>query len=283
MLDTAAIIISQGEKIAYAYAEGVNDNMTQSHFHDFFELYYLLDGERLHMIEGETYHFTANDFVLFPPHIMHYSYGEKDMPFKRIVLYFTPDLITDEDVRQKLLEKVTIFTTQSLKASSILPLLQDLTRELDSPGKYHDAFISNQLNRLLLSILRLEFNAAKSIPKTRSAQAVDYIHTHYMDNLTLEELAKSIYMDPFYLSHQFKEVTGYTITQYIHLVRIRNCQFLLLNTEDKITDISSACGFTSFSQFNRVFHKFCNESPSEYRKSQSTGRLLRERPKILHN
>ena len=66
MLDTAAIIISQGKKIAYAYAEGVNDNMIQSHFHDFFELYYLLDGERLHMIEGETYHFTANDFVLFP-------------------------------------------------------------------------------------------------------------------------------------------------------------------------------------------------------------------------
>ena len=35
MLDTAAIIISQGKKIAYAYAEGVNDNMTQSHFTDF--------------------------------------------------------------------------------------------------------------------------------------------------------------------------------------------------------------------------------------------------------
>ena len=47
MLDTAAIIISQGKKIAYAYAEGVNDNMTQSHFHDFFELYYLLEGERI--------------------------------------------------------------------------------------------------------------------------------------------------------------------------------------------------------------------------------------------
>ena len=111
----------------------------------------------------------------------------------------------------------------------------------------------------------------------------NHIHTHYMDNLTLEGLAKSIYMDPFYLSHQFREVTGYTITQYIHLVRIRNCQFLLLNTEDKITDISSACGFTSFSQFNRVFHKFCNESPSEYRKSQSTGRLLVERPKPLRH
>lgn len=105
MLDTAAIIISQGKKIAYAYAEGVNDNMTQSHFHDFFEFYYLLEGERMHMIEGEIYHFTANDFVLFPPHIMHHSYGDKDMPFKRIVLYFSPDLIVNDTIRQLLSEK----------------------------------------------------------------------------------------------------------------------------------------------------------------------------------
>lgn len=267
MLDTAAIIISQGKKIAYAYAEGVNDNMIQSHFHDFFELYYLLDGERLHMIEGETYHFTANDFVLFPPHIMHYSYGEKDMPFKRIVLYFTPDLITDEDVRQKLLEKVTIFTTQSLKASSILPLLQDLTRELDSPGKYHDAFISNQLNRLLLSILRLEFNAAKSIPKTRSAQAVDYIHTHYMDDISVNQLAEMLYISPYHLCHEFKNATGKTIIQYLNTTRILHAQRLMLETDYNITRISREVGFSNLTHFNRIFKKVTGVNPSEKKKN----------------
>ena len=45
MLDTAAIVMSHGKKLAYGYAEGVNDNMCQSHFHDFFELYYLESGE----------------------------------------------------------------------------------------------------------------------------------------------------------------------------------------------------------------------------------------------
>lgn len=44
MLDTAAILMSHGEKVAYGYAEGVNDNMCQSHFHEFFELYYLESG-----------------------------------------------------------------------------------------------------------------------------------------------------------------------------------------------------------------------------------------------
>ena len=132
MLDTAAIIISQGKKIAYAYAEGVNDNMTQSHFHDFFELYYLLEGERMHMIEGEIYHLTANDFVLFPPHIMHHSYGEKDMPFKRIVLYFSPDLIANDTICQLLSEKELLFVNEGYIPNQILSLL--LSPPLQSPA-----------------------------------------------------------------------------------------------------------------------------------------------------
>lgn len=149
MLDTAAIIISQGKKIAYAYAEGVNDNMTQSHFHDFFELYYLLEGERMHMIEGEIYHLTANDFVLFPPHIMHHSYGEKDMPFKRIVLYFSPDLIANDTICQLLSEKELLFVNEGYIPNQILSLLLSLTHEIDVPGKYHDAYICNQLAEIL--------------------------------------------------------------------------------------------------------------------------------------
>lgn len=69
------------------------------------------------MIEGEIYHFTANDFVLFPPHIMHHSYGDKDMPFKRIVLYFSPDLIVNDTIRQLLSEK-NFFCERSICAKS---------------------------------------------------------------------------------------------------------------------------------------------------------------------
>ena len=210
MLDTAAIIISQGKKIAYAYAEGVNDNMTQSHFHDFFELYYLLEGERMHMIEGEIYHLTANDFVLFPPHIMHHSYGEKDMPFKRIVLYFSPDLIANDTICQLLSEKELLFV--------------------------NEGYIPNQiLSLLLLNMLRLDFEAVKSIPKTRSAKAVDYIHNHYMEDISVNQLAEILYVSPYHLCHEFKNATGKTIIQYLNTTRILHAQRLMLETDYNIT------------------------------------------------
>ncbi|MDR0562970.1 MAG: helix-turn-helix domain-containing protein [Spirochaetaceae bacterium] len=49
------------------------------------------------------------------------------------------------------------------------------------------------------------------------------------------------------------------------MTRIRNAQQYLLGTSMKISEIAEQCGFTSFSQFNRVFHKFCRISPSRFR------------------
>ncbi len=93
----------------------------------------------------------------------------------------------------------------------------------------------------------------------------NYIHTHYSDDISLSSLADTFYISPYYLSHQFKAVTGYTVVQYVQLTRIKNAQYLLLNSKDKITRIAEQTGFSSFSQFNRVFRKFCGMSPSDYK------------------
>ena len=88
MIDQAGIMMAQGALIASERIIGVNDNMAQSHYHEYFELYYLETGERFHMVQDRCYKMTAGEFIIFPPYVMHYSYGEKDMPFKRLVLYF---------------------------------------------------------------------------------------------------------------------------------------------------------------------------------------------------
>jgi YesN/AraC family two-component response regulator len=106
--------------------------------------------------------------------------------------------------------------------------------------------------------------------KDESSQKIytiaNYIHNHYSGELTLNSLSREFFISPYYLSHQFKDVTGYTLTQYIQMTRIRNVQYLLLNTKKKISELADECGFTSFSQFNRIFQKYCNQSPSEFRK-----------------
>ena len=85
----------------------------------------------------------------------------KDMPFKRIVLYFSPDLIANDTICQLLSEKELLFVNETYTPNQILSLLLSLTHEIDVPGKYHDAYICNQLNGLLLNMLRLDFEASQ--------------------------------------------------------------------------------------------------------------------------
>ena len=73
------------------------------------------------------------------------------------------------------------------------------------------------------------------------------------------------YISPSYLSREFKRVTHFNLTNYIQMTRIKNAQYRLSATDNKITDIASDCGFTSFSQFNRIFNKVTGKSPREYR------------------
>ena len=94
----------------------------------------------------------------------------------------------------------------------------------------------------------------------------EYIHAHFTEPLTLEGLARQFYMSGYYLSHQFRQVTGFTLTDYIQMTRIRNVQTMLVNTDVPVTEAAFDCGFTSFSQFNRVFRKHIGMAPSQYRK-----------------
>ena len=100
-------------------------------------------------------------------------------------------------------------------------------------------------------------------------QICHYIHTHYFEPLSLESLSRQFFISPCYLSHQFKNVTGYTLTRYIQMTRICNAQYMLQNTDKAISVLATECGFNSFSQFNRIFQNLCGQSPSSFRKNQS--------------
>mgnify|MGYP000755542842 FL=1 len=88
MIDVAQTSMAAGAACAIAQVTGVNDNMSQSHYHDYFELYFLDSGERYHLMDDKLFKLQAGDCILFPPQTMHRSYGDQDMAFSRAVLYF---------------------------------------------------------------------------------------------------------------------------------------------------------------------------------------------------
>lgn len=99
-------------------------------------------------------------------------------------------------------------------------------------------------------------------------QSVQYIGTHYAQRLTLEDMARRVYLSPAYFSRIFKEETGETFTAYLSRVRIERSLELLRRKELRLADIAQLVGFEDQSYFTRVFKKHTGVSPLRYREDK---------------
>ncbi len=94
-----------------------------------------------------------------------------------------------------------------------------------------------------------------------------YINNHFREDIQVDELARLVSLTPNYVSTIFKEVTGLTIVQYIHQLRMETARDLLQHSDMSIAQISNYLGFCDPSYFNRVFKKITGQPPSRLRAS----------------
>ena len=94
----------------------------------------------------------------------------------------------------------------------------------------------------------------------------DYIADHYDSIGSVEELAGSFFMSKAYLCRIFKEVTNFTISEYINLYRIAASRKYLADEKYSMTEIANRLGYDSLTYFERVFKKQLGKSPLQYRK-----------------
>ena len=102
-------------------------------------------------------------------------------------------------------------------------------------------------------------------PYILSAQ--DYISRHFSDSgLSLNTVAEAIDVNPSYLSKLFKSNLNINFTDYLNHYRIECSLKLLSETNRTLQDISVDSGFNSVQNYIRVFKKFMNMTPGQYRK-----------------
>ncbi|MDF2925494.1 MAG: response regulator [Paenibacillaceae bacterium] len=92
-----------------------------------------------------------------------------------------------------------------------------------------------------------------------------YIEEH-LHEVTREQVADHVYLNPAYLSRLFKKETGLSLTEYIIAARINRTKTLLTTSNIKIGDIGASVGYDNFSYFTKIFKKMAGVTPQEYRK-----------------
>jgi two-component system response regulator YesN len=97
-----------------------------------------------------------------------------------------------------------------------------------------------------------------------------YINSHYLDNCSIDNVARSVGMNSAYLCVLFKKQTGMTVNQYMTKIKLERAQELLKDPTIKIYEIAQMAGYQDHNYFARIFRKLTGYSPSEYRERRIT-------------
>ena len=121
---------------------------------------------------------------------------------------------------------------------------------------------------LLRAIVELIREGKEEIVKREAllfGEIVSYLEKHVSDSFTVEELARRFYIDHYYLCHFFKHRMGCSVNHYRMELKLEKAAHLMLESDRRIVEIASLCGFDNASYFSEKFKEFFGITPTAFR------------------
>ena len=97
-------------------------------------------------------------------------------------------------------------------------------------------------------------------------QVKEYINCHFSEEITLEEIAKQVYMNPYYFSTFFKRKTGENFKNYLTKVRMKQAFIILKRKDVKTSELAQAVGYKDVRTFTDKFKETYGDSPAGLKK-----------------
>lgn len=124
--------------------------------------------------------------------------------------------------------------------------------------------VSALSNHCLEQLVGLEMQVSRSRDLFLAVQ--DFLEDNLSQPLTRESVAKRFHITPNYLSHIFQKSGSVGFNEYLTRVRLEKAKKLLRGYDLKVKEIAHNCGFVDSNYFCRVFKRYTERSPSEYRR-----------------
>lgn len=132
------------------------------------------------------------------------------------------------------------------------------------------------LRRLDMLIDETAPSRAVSHDPTVIATALNHIGRHFVEPITVEEIAAQCFISPSRFAHVFTASIGIPPIAYRNSLRINRALELLQTTNNTVEQIALATGFKSFGQFRRLFKTSTGQTPRDYRRQQNRIGLRQE-------
>lgn len=257
-----------------------SSSMAVNHYHNAYEVYYMLEGERYYFVKDRTYHIMEGDIVFIGINEIHRTVYSGSLHAERILISLHPDYleplaknIRDIDLFECFSRNIHVVRLAANDQRYVENLLFRLKSEADSDKPGHETYTKILLVELLLFLTRTvqkikgPGHEHPSLIHKKISEIVMDINDNFKEDITLSGLSGKYGISLYHLSRLFKKVTGFTFTEYLNIVRVRASQKLLTGTRMKVSRIAGETGFESITHFGRTFKAITGVSPMQYRKS----------------
>lgn len=249
------------------------------HFHAHLEIYYLIAGERDYYIRGRNFRVRPGDLVVISGNVMHQTLPVQDKVHERILLeIYTPMLSTinrmfgAEPPEKMLTDVAGILHLPTDDREYVVNLLQTLAQEMQLKKYGHETIVRCVLAELLAFIVRRTVQEPSEhweSSETKNAKILEisnYLVAHSSEKIVLDELAQRFSISKFHLCRTFREVTGFTISEYVNASRVMRARELMMTTDLSIAEVAKEVGFESNTHFGKVFKQQMGKTPMYFRK-----------------
>ena len=260
------------------------------HNHEVFELNFVEHAAGVRRIVGDSSELIDDyDLVLITsPDLEHVweQNGCQSEEIREVTIQFYADLSDDGFLARSPFHSIRKMMLEARKGL-VFPL-EDIMRvypKIDTLSSVKDGFYAvMQFYSILYELSKSQHTrtlATSSYAKVevesdsrRVLKVKNYISKNYKDEIRLATLADIAGMSPSAFSRFFKLHTGRKLSEYIIEMRLGYASRMLVDTSKGIAEICYDCGFNNLSNFNRIFKKRKNCSPSEFRENFHKTRIV---------
>lgn len=243
-----------------------------AHWQKEIELVYVRDGSASFQVADHSFTAHAGDLVICESGQIHYSNSYNTRNHLDFLIFDT-NLISSRFQNPNF--RSPLVTAEDLKSYGLTePLHRVLSlvpEELDKKQLYYKDIISSAIREFWFLLKRKVPRAEKARDDSRRArmleefqELLDYIDTHYTENLTLEDASNMMHFSPSHFSKTFKKLMGMNYVTYLNMVRIEQAVGMLGKNQYRMTDIALECGFSNIRNFNRVFKEITGYTPTQF-------------------
>lgn len=251
------------------------------HWHKYLQISYVLHDQVCFQVNGEDIILNPKEGIIFNSNVLHQIKPYND-DCKMISIMFDDSIISRSE--QSLIGKKYVDTVIKSKNLNFIILKRDIswqkyileyieeTYAVYNNKEYaYELEVVNNINQIWLNLIRnLKDKIEKSNNKIsqdeeRVKSAINYIKYNYNHEISLNDIAQSCNISKSECCRSFKRILKITPFEYLMEYRVLKATEYLYNTDESISNICMNVGFNGISYFGKVFKKYMNCTPSQYK------------------